>query len=218
MILRYSRILLSLLVCQSLIYTPFVFAAALPYGDHIAPEVTHNDLIVPVKEGKPLTISATVTDNVGVKSVILFYRTKGTIGRYNRIPMTREDKSDVYSVILKDIHPPALEYYFQASDLAGNSSLYGNGFPPLVVAVIPSYAEGHAKEPVSAPYEPSVKEAMEEASKSSSAGKYKWLWIGLGVVGIAVLASGGGGSGGGDGGGGGGGNTSGTVVISAPVP
>lgn len=216
MISRFANIVFSLVLCQSLIYTPFVFAEesqlSLPSGDLVAPEVKHKGLTEPVKEGQPVKISATVTDNVGVQSVILFYRAKGAAGEYKRIPMTREGQTDVFSAQLKDVHPPGVEYYIQASDLAGNTLLHGYSFSPLGVAVIPASAEELAKTPEPAAGEPPVKEAMTEASESSSSSKYKWLWIGLGVVAVGALAGGGGG------GGGGGGPTTGTVVISAPTP
>lgn len=210
---RWFRLFVTLIFCDALIYIPIVQAAqlSLPSGDLVAPEVSHQVISDNLEAGSSVQLKARVTDNVGVKSVTLFYRTKGT-EEYNRTIMNRVGESDDYAVTLgKDaLVEPGIEYYIQAMDLAGNTLLHGYSFSPLSVNVIPG-ALPPPTESVAAtePTEP-VAPAKEEEKKSS---KKTWLWIALGVLAvgaIAALASGGSDDGGGD--------ETGTVVVTAPNP
>jgi hypothetical protein len=178
---------------------------ALPSGDLMAPEVQHEVSGVPVKAGHSLRINVTATDNVGVKSVILFYRAIGE-NNYNRVLMQRNALSDEYSVDLGEekINYPGLEYYIQAEDLAGNTLLHGYSFSPLIVKVLD--AEGSESTGVAT--------AVGQKSTTSTTSLFynKWLWIGAGVVAAAALASSGSDSGGNNSG-----NTNPTGGLSATV-
>ncbi|MFV2055233.1 MAG: hypothetical protein ACC707_02155 [Thiohalomonadales bacterium] len=174
---------------QSLLYPPFVFAAklSLPSGDLIAPEVTHEVISEKFIFGESAQINARVTDNVGVKSVILFYRTTGSID-YKRIAMTKGEDSDSYFVRLgyEDVQEPGIEYYIQATDLAGNTLLYGYSFSPLVVGVGPVSMPGSSTIAATEPTEEIVIQQDQPMKKNTK----KWLWIGLGVLAAgAIIAS-----------------------------
>lgn len=89
-------------------------AAGTPLDD-LPPEISH----VPASfapSGFPLSIRATVTDNVAVESVTLFHRAGGT-GDYASRNMTRTT-GDRYSATLEAslVVPPGIEYYIQAGD------------------------------------------------------------------------------------------------------
>ena len=56
--------------------------------DKTAPTIKHEPLSEPLPLGENLAISATVTDDISVKSVLLFYRTRGR-NAYQRVPMQR---------------------------------------------------------------------------------------------------------------------------------
>jgi len=187
MIIRTLRYLLVYLLTLSLIYSPIIRAdsLALPSTDLVAPQVLHETITEPAAPGESHKFSATVTDNVAVQSVTLFYRTKGTQS-YKRKPMVSQGK-DVYTAIISgdEMQPPGIEYYIQATDTSGNNLLHGYSFSPLVVAVTGAAAVAPAKKPLA---------AKSKEEKSSN----KWLWIGLGVLAAAALAGGGGGGGGTD--------------------
>ncbi|KPJ93770.1 MAG: hypothetical protein AMJ53_06565, partial [Gammaproteobacteria bacterium SG8_11] len=136
---RYLRSFIALLLCAGFIYTPILQAAqlSLPTGDLVAPEVSHEVISDSLEAGSSIQIKATVTDNVGVKAVTLFYRTTGT-EEYRRVSMNRLGDTDEYAVTLgkTELIEPGIEYYIQAMDLAGNSLLHGYSFSPLKVSVI----------------------------------------------------------------------------------
>lgn len=211
------RLFITLVLCAGFIYTPILQAAqlSLPSGDLIAPEVSHEVIPGSLEAGSSVQIKATVTDNVGVKSVTLFYRTKGT-EEYKRAAMNRIGETDQYAITLgkDDLVAPGIEYYIQAMDLAGNSLLHGYSFSPLSVSVVPPVApKATEAESVAEKAQPSG-ETIREEPKAKKKSK-TWLWIALGALAVGVIAAAAGGGGGGgttDGGG------TGTVVIDAPAP
>ncbi|MDH5326140.1 MAG: porin family protein [Gammaproteobacteria bacterium] len=120
--------------------TTFADQLSLPAADLEAPSVTHETSSKAHEAGTDLTIEATVVDNMGVKSVTLYYRAKGT-EKYKTMVMQRRAKSDIYSATLThDVSEPGFEYYIQATDNSGNSLLHGYSFSPLLVDVVPAPA------------------------------------------------------------------------------
>jgi hypothetical protein len=213
---HYLRLFIALLISAGFIYTPILQAAqlSLPSGDLIAPEVSHEVIPGSLEAGSSVQIKATVTDNVGVKSVTLFYRTKGT-NEYKRAAMNRIDDTDEYATTLgkDDLVSPGIEYYIQAMDLAGNSVLQGYSFSPLSVSVVPPAApKAKEAESVAEKAPPSGETIREEPVTEKKKSK-TWLWIALGVLAVGVIAAAAGGGGSSDGG-----DTTGTVVISGPNP
>ena len=203
------RLITTLVLCVALIHTPFLKAAqlSLPAGDLVAPEVSHEIIPDALEAGSSVQIKATVTDNVGVESVTLFYRIKGGED-YKRTIMNRIGDTDDYAVTLgkEDLAAPGVEYYIQAMDFAGNSLLHGYSFFPLLVSVVaPTGTNDQAEEKV----DNTIHEKPPIEKKKTNA----WIWIGLGALAVGAIAAIAG-SGGDDGDG----NTSGTVVVSAPVP
>lgn len=88
-----------------------------------APQIIHTPVTTAVT-GSKLCISATVTDNVAVTGVTLFYRTTGE-SSWKSLPMTANNSK--YSVYLSaaDITLAGLEYYIMATD--GVSESYAGG-------------------------------------------------------------------------------------------
>jgi len=212
---RMLRLCLVLLLSQSLIFSPLLHAEqlSLPSGDLIAPEVTHVPDTTAIISGSNKVIKATVTDNVGIKAVILFYRPKGE-ENYDRLNMSRQGgSSDEYVVEINNLASPGIEYYIQATDLAGNTLLHGYAFSPLAVNVRVPPSES----------EPDVAKSDAESTTTTLAAdstekSYKWLWIGLGVLAVGAIAAGSGGGGGGGGSTGAKPDDTSSVIISAPVP
>ncbi len=86
--------------------------------DYIKPNILH-EAVTKTYEGQPLFIEAVITDNIGVEEVTLFYRTAGE-RTYDYLPMLLEFNVFRVEIPAEDILPQGLEYYIQASDLAGN--------------------------------------------------------------------------------------------------
>lgn len=172
-----------------------------PSVDAIAPVVKHEPVADEVEAGTPLSISATVTDNVAVARVTLFYRARGEAD-YRRISMKRLGATDMFVATLDTdaVREPALEYYIEAADAASNILLVGYAFSPLAVAV--SAVGTMASTDQAAPPPP----VQVEKSGSNT-----WLWVLMGV-GVAAIAAGA------SGGGGGGSSGDSSIVIDGPLP
>ena len=192
MIKNILRRSLVVIVCQSLAYAPLIRAEqlSLPSGDLVAPQITQEKYINTVKTGADHQITVTVTDNVGVKQVTLFYRTIGT-EEYKRKSMDNIVNTDDYHTTIKSdqIKAPGVEYYVQAMDNAGNTLLHGYSFSPLSVKTTNGDAATVASGDTAA-----ILASEEESSNT-------WLWIGLGVLAAGLVAAAASGGGGDDGGG-----------------
>lgn len=190
---------------------------ALSTADVTAPVLEQRNLVTKIAAGEDHQILVTATDNTAIKNVMLFYRVAGE-NIYQSKVMRNIPNTDDYSITLNasELHSDGLEYYIQATDLAGNTLLLGYAFSPIAVLVEqPVLTEQVASSPAMDLTTPVKKSEKKYESESS----YKWLWIGLGVLAVSALASSSGGGGGGDSGGtsSGPGDES-TVLISAPVP
>ena len=187
MIKEIFRKSIVVILCNILAYAPLLRAEqlSLPSGDLIAPKITQEKYDQTISPGSNHNIKVSVSDNVGVKQVTLYYRIIGS-SDYNRRTMERVKKTDRYIVAINanEIKSPGIEYYIQAVDLAGNTLLHGYSFSPISVKLGPEIKIASAK------YVPQIKSEDEKESSN------KWLWIGLGVLVAAAAASGGGGGGG----------------------
>lgn len=205
--MQIFRYFFVVLISQSLLFAPIIHAAdlTLSSSDITAPEISHSPVKAVLSGGESVSISATITDNSGVKEAVLFYREIGA-SQFKRLQMGRQIGGDIYLIMLPAIQPPGIEYYIQATDAAGNSLLRGHSFSPLTVKVT-------QPAPVVAETEPSLTTEMAKKEEGTS----MWVWVGLGAlaVGVLAVAAGGGGGGGGD-------DepaaTTGTVTISGPAP
>ncbi|MFQ5589322.1 MAG: hypothetical protein ACE5F7_10835, partial [Nitrospiria bacterium] len=104
-------------------------------ADLFAPVIQHQppeDLLPPEEDYK---LTAKVTDDVGVKEVVLYYRVRGA-ARYSSTNMTPTGKGGYAAVVPReDISEPGIEYYIQASDEAGNIAQRAFPFSPLTIDV-----------------------------------------------------------------------------------
>lgn len=95
------------------------------------PEIQHN-VPAPVKAGKAVKISALVTDEGGVESVVLYYRTTQT-GPYETADMQNSQGAEYMAMIATSKSKEGLQYYIEAVDTGGNRVLEGEPGSPLVV-------------------------------------------------------------------------------------
>jgi hypothetical protein len=194
------RALVSLIFVQTLVYSSLANAdqLSLPTGDLEAPEISHEVIPETLEAGSSVQLKATVYDNVGVKSVTMFYRTKGE-NEYKRVRMNQISDTHVYAITLgkNALVSPGVEYYIQAVDLAGNSLLHGYSFSPLNLTVVAAAVP--ATEATDSVAEVSAGESIpKDPKREPDAKKTKtWIWIALGALAagaVAALASQSGGS------------------------
>ncbi len=125
-----------------------VFAFAFSFMLHAAPKPdAERDIISPkviqdsyhslVVYGFDYEVMVTVTDNIGVKQVVLYYRNIGDKKFKPRIMLNPILKDDYTATVrANEISALGIEYYIQAKDMAGNTLLHGLKFTPLKVNVI----------------------------------------------------------------------------------
>lgn len=174
-----------ILFCFCLIVNPMLYAQTTNTTvDFDPPEVEHivGNSVLP--ENTAATITASVRDNVEVKSVVLHFRSKGE-QEYSARAMSRSGETELYILTLEasEIKQPGLDYYLEATDTTGNAVLEGFPLIPLTLTV------GRA---IANPTSDSNDTAGSGVSKKT------WIWIGLGVLVAGALASSGGGSSGSD--------------------
>ncbi len=127
----YLRILLAVGI---LLYSPIM---AFPMIDIDGPEIRHTQPVALPVAGTPLTVDVTVTDDVAVVAVTLFYRIRGQ-NDYLQINMGMKEGS-LYQATLSEtaLTLSGIEYYFSASDPSGNVS----SIKPFFLAVRPKPVE-----------------------------------------------------------------------------
>jgi hypothetical protein len=85
------------------------------------PKISYPNPVIVGPLGAPATVAPTVTDNVGVVEVALFYRISGG-GEYKEIKMAKATSGDTYSGVIpgEAVVEAGVEYYIQAKDGDGN--------------------------------------------------------------------------------------------------
>jgi len=173
-------------VGQSLITAPLIHAAKpiIPTGDLVSPKIDHKLVSGSIEAGAAYQLKAKVTDNVGVESVLLFYRIVGTEA-YKRVQMTRVEATDNYTATLgyEEAVEPGIEYYFQAIDYDGNSLLYGYSFSPLLLHIAKNPSESTTN--LAQDGAPGVQTPQKAHKKKIN----KWVWVGLGLLAAGVVAA-----------------------------
>lgn len=188
MLKKFLRKSLIIFLCQALVYAPLLRAEqlSLPSGDLVAPKIIQEKYVNTVEKGANHQITVTVTDNVGVKQVTLYYRPIGTED-YKRLSMNNIVNTDDYHATISSdqIKAPGVEYYIQAMDDAGNTLLHGYSFSPLSVKTVSG--------------DTAIAAASGDTAIKAEGSSNTWLWIGLGALAVGLLAAAGGGGGGGGG-------------------
>ena len=151
------------------------------------------------EDGVPFKVTARITDESGLESVMLYYRPAGSMEDFKALPMIPERAGDLYSVTLSSglLSGAGIEYYIEARDRASNISQ--EPFPDKPRKIRLASKEGRPETL-----------AIESGSRDSNT--KKWIWVGLGVLVTGALLSAA--ADGGDDGK----SESTTLVIEAPVP
>ena len=100
-------------------------AFVVPTEDVTPPNVQHTPPDS-AETGRPLTLTASITDDVAVAEATMYARVQGEAG-FERYEMHLRSAA-LYEATIPDtrVHQPAVEYYFAAGDPAGNSAVTGN--------------------------------------------------------------------------------------------
>jgi len=188
----FTKIFLLLFVYSSIL-APVMSAPqlALPGEDVIAPRVIHEPIAEFTTAQEPHAIIAQVTDNIGIKSVALFYRRIGDIP-YNRISMENLTGTEIYEAILpgETMIAPGIEYYIEAKDTSGNTLLRGFSFEPLAITLVAPEADRLGNQALV------QSEAVKGTTVEKDSGNdKKWIYILLGALAVGVIAGASGGGG-----------------------
>jgi len=99
--------------------------------DIIPPKIKHDHTKAYVGKGSTAKVIATVTDNRGVSSVVVYYRQQGTTD-FSSIKMMQIG-TDVFKADISHVQAPGLDYYIQAADIDNNIATIGSTHSPLVM-------------------------------------------------------------------------------------
>lgn len=98
-------------VTNNVIYEPW---AGAPAGDTTPPTIIHAPVTTAI-EGQNVTITATITDNVGVTSATLYYRKTGETS-YTSIAMLKSGNTWTATIPASAVTPADVEYYISTTD------------------------------------------------------------------------------------------------------
>ncbi|WP_353497656.1 S8 family serine peptidase [Vibrio sp. CB1-14] len=114
-------------------------------GSNIA-SATPIDTVKPVIQHTPITASgfganilvqATVTDNIAVDTVTLYYRTIGDNQYQSSVMLNNQGNNYRATIVQSAVQAPGVEYYIEAND-GYSSSFYGRSATPNVITVVDS--------------------------------------------------------------------------------
>ena len=186
------------------VVAPPAYAAeqlVLPAPDVEPPVIVFDEPSAEIEAGEKV-FSATVTDNIGVANVTLYFKGSTDVAFTARKMYRSSANPNVYTteLFLDPVISNKLEVYVRADDVSGNSIFEGQKFSPLTYTIVAKDGD----EVVQSVTEPA---AAEEEGMST----LTMILIGVGVLALA----------GGGGGGGGGGvvvPTTGSVTINSDLP
>ena len=125
------------------VVSPTVFAAqlGLQAPDIEPPSILFDEGSAEIEEGIK-TFTATVTDNVGVASVTLYYKGVTDLAFIPREMKQSSTDPNVYSakLSLDSVISDKIEIYIRADDVSGNSIFEGQKFSPLAYTILPAGA------------------------------------------------------------------------------
>lgn len=192
-------------------FSPGALAAQLSLGalDVESPSIQFDKGDPEIVEGVK-TFTAVVTDNVGVKTVTLYFKHAGDVTFKARDMKKDASQPDLFTVdlMVDPVITSSIEVYIKAEDLSGNSVFEGQKFLPLTYKIVPR------KSSESVLAQEGATGAKTEEEKEEGMSTMTKILIGVGTVALIGLAAGGGGSS--DDGGGGG--ETGTITITTPIP
>ena len=186
-----------------------------------SPQIQHQPAQHATMAGDPLEIEAVIAAGSSVEAVLL-YRKIGA-SEYTRLAM-RYKEEGIYRARIpgKEVVPPGIEYFIQATDAFGNMTTYGQPLPAGVFKMVPLTARVEPNllsedQAFTERIFPSETAAANREPQTSGNSWYKkwWVWTIVGVVATGIVAAS---MGGGSGDPGAGAPATGTLTITGPVP
>ena len=106
--------------------------------DLVAPEIETVNVPDKVYAGSELRIEIQASDDLGMKSVAVFFRQKGS-HQYTKMEMTHDPGTNRYYLVIKNVPGAGVEYYVEAMDLAGNLVRRGQDISPHSIVALPDF-------------------------------------------------------------------------------
>ena len=103
--------------------------------DIVAPEISTIKVPDKVYAGSELKMEINASDDLGIKSVVVYFRQKGG-KQYTKLEMTHDPNTNKYFLVIKNIPSEGVEYYVEAIDLAGNLVRNGQEVSPHKVVAL----------------------------------------------------------------------------------
>ena len=104
--------------------------------DIVAPEISTIKVPDKVYPGSELKMEISASDDLGIKSVVVYFRQKGE-RQYTKLQMTHTPGTNKYYLEIQNVPSTGIEYYIEAIDLAGNLVRNGQDVSPLKVVTFP---------------------------------------------------------------------------------
>jgi hypothetical protein len=104
--------------------------------DIVAPEISTIKVPDMVSPGSELKMEINASDDLGIKSVVVYFRQKGE-RQYSKLQMTHVPGTNKYYLEINNVPSAGIEYYIEAIDLAGNLVRNGQDVSPLKVVTFP---------------------------------------------------------------------------------
>lgn len=104
--------------------------------DIVAPEISTIKVPEMVYPGSELKMEINASDDLGIKSVVVYFRQKGE-RQYSKLQMTHVPGTNKYYLEINNVPSAGIEYYIEAIDLAGNLVRNGQDVSPLKVVTVP---------------------------------------------------------------------------------
>ena len=163
--------------------------------DFIAPQIEHKLATEQLPQGDDHLVTAKVTDDTAVASVIVHYREKGTRD-FQPMLMQNLDGSSHYEALISgtSISAAGIEYFFEATDSSGNTlEMYGSDGEPFSVAVVQQEVSVVNRINISVPNggkapQVSSRSADQSVLPIKKKNNKTWLWVGLGILAAAAIA------------------------------
>lgn len=193
--------------------------------DFIAPQIEHKLATEQLPQGDDHLVTAKVTDDTAVASVIVHYREKGTRD-FQPMLMQNLDGSSHYEARIAgtSINAAGIEYFFEATDSSGNTlEMYGSDGEPFSVAVVQQEVSVVNRINISVPNGGKASQVSSRSADQSvlpikKKNNKTWLWVGLGILAAAAIAGAAGGGSGSTDSGPAPGPSTGDLDIETPIP
>lgn len=132
---RYFSLILIYILATQAVFNCIAYAGDSDQSspDIVAPEISTIKVPDKVYAGSELNMEINASDDLGIKSVVVYFRQKGKT-QYTKLQMTHDPGTNQFRLVIKNVPKAGIEYYIEAIDLAGNVVRNGQDVSPHKVA------------------------------------------------------------------------------------